>query len=327
MLALLLSSSAYRVRPSFGSSTAPEPVPEMIQTVPLFRLYLMSFDNTGLNPGFHFYTTDSTERDGLLNHGHYRGEGIAGYVFNQLVPGTVPLYRLSKTDVFMPGKYGWNATKHFYTTNKAETDKAVNSFGFKLEGIQCYVAPKDKPVPGTVALYRLYHPLSKSETGYVGINRAGDDDHFYTTNSGEKYKAVYKIQYADEGIACYVWPQPATLGDGKIPKLGPGKPVGDADSVLLKWGCTRPGVGAYNCPTIAGYEACENYRSKGEIKACSTSANQKVQAAMEKELFFVGCSRFLNRPDEFRCKTQKSFDLCETYRKNGTLKKCLQWWK
>jgi hypothetical protein len=108
------------------------------------------------------------------------------------------------------------------------------------------------------------------------------------------------------------------------PKIATGKgaPV-DADTVLLKRGCTRPAPGAYSCPTISAYEACESYRNQGVVKACATSANEKVQAAMDKLLFSVGCSRFLGRADEFTCKTQKGLDLCETYHKNGKLKKCV----
>ena len=44
MLALLVSSSAYRVGSSFGRCAAPEPVPYMVATVPLFRLYLLHTD-------------------------------------------------------------------------------------------------------------------------------------------------------------------------------------------------------------------------------------------------------------------------------------------
>lgn len=107
------------------------------------------------------------------------------------------------------------------------------------------------------------------------------------------------------------------------PKIALGKGGLDADTDLLKRGCTRPAVGSYKCPTIGGYEACETYRKSGKVQACSTSANEKVQAAMDKLLFSVGCSRFLGRPDEFLCKTQKGLDLCETYHKNGKLKKCM----
>jgi hypothetical protein len=109
----------------------------------------------------------------------------------------------------------------------------------------------------------------------------------------------------------------------KVPQIVTGKPTRDADTDLLQRGCTRPAVGTYKCPTIGGYEACETYRKIGKVQACSTSANEKVQAAMDKLLFSVGCSRFLNRPDEFLCKTQKGLDLCETYHKNGKLKKCM----
>ena len=41
------------------------------------------------------------------------------------------------------------------------------------------------------------------------------------------------------------------------------------------------------------------------------------------ELYRLGCTRFLGRPDEFLCKTPKSFNLCEAYRRNKTAKKCL----
>ena len=337
VLALLVSSSAYRVGSSSGRYAAPEPVPYVIATVPLFRLYLLHTDEyiqhpkapetVVTSPGLHFYTTDANEKSGLIKYGAYADEGIAGYVFSQSMPGTVPLYRLNKSLVDWHGR-PW-ATKHFYTTDKAEADKAVNSFGFKLEGIACYVAPPEKPLTGTVPLYRLYHSLSKHvNTGVIGHMNPGDDDHFYTTNSDEKYKATYTLQYSDEGIACYIWPQPATVAGA--PKVGIGKPPPDFDTDLLSRGCTRSGSDAYRCPTQGGYEACESYRRNGKLKTCFLSASaseQDAQKAMEGDLFKVGCNRFLDRPDEFRCKTQKALDACNIYVKKGQAKKCLPAWK
>ena len=48
---------------------------------------------------------------------------------------------------------------------------------------------------------------------------------------------------------------------------------------------------------------------------------------MEKELYSIGCKRFLDRPDEFRCVTQPALDACTVYLKNGQAKKCLKAWK
>jgi hypothetical protein len=50
-------------------------------------------------------------------------------------------------------------------------------------------------------------------------------------------------------------------------------------------------------------------------------------AAMDKDLLSVVCKSFLDRPDEFSCKTQKALDACNVYLKNGQLKKCMQSWK
>ena len=319
--------------------------PAGVPTVPLYRLFAPS-------TGIHFYTTDENRKQESLGSG-WNSEGIAAHILNQQAPGTVPLFVLLEKLRF---DHEEGNPIFGYTTSEQDKDQLLQNTGdtgcgyvktgdggvWHLDGngIAGYIASTQ--LTGTVPLYHLYHPpmfgpdeierdnpIQMANFRHFRRCRPSSYDAFYTINEAEKNKALSTYGYKFVRIEGYVWPQPATL-DGtikKTPKVGPGKPVGDADTVLLKWGCTRPASGAYNCPTIAGYEACENYLTRGDVTACSTSANQKVQAAMEKELFFIGCSRFLNRPDEFRCKTQKSFDLCETYRKNGTLKKCLQWWK
>jgi hypothetical protein len=95
------------------------------------------------------------------------------------------------------------------------------------------------------------------------------------------------------------------------------------DRDLANRGCRRNGVGYYACPTLIGYEACEVYRKSGKAKACSTTAEVVKQQAMDKDLFSVGCNRFLGRPDEFVCKTKKAVVACEAYRQKGQAKKCL----
>jgi hypothetical protein len=129
------------------------------------------------------------------------------------------------------------------------------------------------------------------------------------TNHGYKFVRI-------EG---YVWPQPTTV----MPHLSTGSTPLNADTDLLKRGCTREGIGIYNCPTVSSYAACQSYRNGGRVKMCHTSADLGKQAAMDKDLFNLGCKHFLGRPDEYLCQTPKSFDACEGYRKSGSAKKCL----
>jgi hypothetical protein len=107
------------------------------------------------------------------------------------------------------------------------------------------------------------------------------------------------------------------------PKISTKSPSVSPDSVLLKLECTRPAVDEYKCPTQRAYETCQSYLQKGSVKVCTTTVNVLVQASIDKMLFSVGCTRFLGRADEFMCKTQRGLDLCETYHKNGKLKKCV----
>jgi hypothetical protein len=109
-----------------------------------------------------------------------RREGVAGHVYPDAQPGTVPLYRWRNT---LRGD-------HFYTINPTEPDRRV----YASEGIAGYVFAQ--PVPGTVALHRLYGPR----------------EHFYTTDpEGEN---VLRRGLRSEGLACYLYP---TAVPGTIP--------------------------------------------------------------------------------------------------------------
>ncbi len=108
-----------------------------------------------------------------------RSEGIAGYVFAEERPGTVPLYRWAH-----PAD-----RSHYYTIrpNAPDRPRAVN------QGIACYVL--DHRVPDAVPLYRW-------SNGY---------DHMYTTAiDGER---ASRLGYKHRGVACYVFldPQPGTV--------------------------------------------------------------------------------------------------------------------
>ena len=101
--------------------------------------------------------------------------------------GAVPLYRA----------YSPSATDHFYTTNEAERDNAVNNLGYSAEGIAAYIFPS--ATCSSVPLYRMYSPSAT--------------DHFYTTNAAERQNAIANLGYSDEGIAGYVNPKNGSYCD------------------------------------------------------------------------------------------------------------------
>jgi len=254
--------------------------------------------------------------------GNFKNLGVIGHV-----PGGT--HQLVTSGVYMASKSDDYGERYFYTTDIDEW-KLKTSSGYQWTKVSGYIFNvSTKKVAGTLPLYRLFLERTVVPTGQFYTPKNGEDGYFYTTSEKEKNDAIaggYKYPRVMGYI--YAEPQPPASTETKnsVPQIPPGKPAPDADTDLLKRGCIRPGVGAYQCPTIGGFEACESYRQQGKVKACSTTANQKIQAAMEKELYALGCTRFLDRPDEFRCKTPKSLDLCETYRKNGKLTKCLKGW-
>ncbi|HKP46845.1 MAG TPA: hypothetical protein VJT50_09615 [Pyrinomonadaceae bacterium] len=329
-----------------GARTVLEP--QEVATVPFYRLFAHT-------TGIHFYTIDVNRKQEAMGGG-WSSEGVAAHILNQQAPGTVPLYVLVTNYRFDKERTHGDAV-FGYTTNEQERDTLLNSpytsamlggavYGgskwiLDATGIAGYIAAT--PLPGTVPLYRLYHPpdFGPDETEDHSIIAMANFSHFrrclfnaydnlYTTNEKEKASALKLHGYKFVRIEGYVWPQPTTVSmlppappKPAGPKIVPGSnPTANPDTDLLKGGCTRTGVGSYNCPTVSGYEACQAYKKNGKVQACATNADLSKQAAMDKELFSLGCTRFLGRPDEFICKTQKSFDACEVHRKNASAKRC-----
>lgn len=142
---------------------------EISRRVALFREY-------GVFCGIEYSQTELVLHFDLTR---LRSEGIAGYVFAEERPGTVPLYRwLHPAD-----------GSHYYTTrpNAPDRPRAMS------EGIACYVL--DHRVPDAVPLYRW----------------SNGADHLYTaTLDGER---ASRLGYKHRGVACYVFhdPQPGTV--------------------------------------------------------------------------------------------------------------------
>jgi hypothetical protein len=188
---------------------------QTVQTVPLYRLFYEDFQAGNTNGGSqseHFYTANKAERDSLLKNfdrstaggggffsydsfgnQHFLDEGIEGYLSPKQVPGTVPLYRLYKDPM-----------KHYYTANATEKDKAISQSGYRFLDIVGYVSAVQKP--GTTPLYRVYRATK-------GITR---DDHLYTIKEDEKFGALHKYGYVDDGITCYVWTSAVTLSTAPL---------------------------------------------------------------------------------------------------------------
>lgn len=130
----------------------------------------------------HFYTTNSIERQAVLNSGGI-DEGIAGYVFSNLVPGAVPFYRM-----ILP------SSSHFYTVNALEKQTVLNKGGVD-EAIACFVFPSQTSSE-QLPLYRAINPRPPGTPNSVG-------NHIYSMSAIE-IQQVKNIGGVDEGIACYI---------------------------------------------------------------------------------------------------------------------------
>lgn len=146
-----------------------------VGTVPLHRLRL---DNP--LAANHFYTSKESDRISAISQG-YRYEGVAGMLFPSQVVGTVPLYRL----------YSIPGTDHFYTVKDLHRQQAIKA-GYRDEGIEGYVYPTNVASEcWTTPFYRLF------AGGLI-------TDHFYTTDSVERFNAFTQNGYVDEGIEGYL---------------------------------------------------------------------------------------------------------------------------
>jgi hypothetical protein len=137
---------------------------EIVRRVALFREY-------GVFCGIEYTPNELVLHFDLTR---LRSEGIAGYVFAEAQPGTVPLYRW-----LHPGD-----RSHFYTIRPAAPDRPKAVY----EGIACHVY--DHRVEGAVPLYHWSNP----------------SDQFYTTAPDGEHAT--RLGYRPRGIACFLDHQP-----------------------------------------------------------------------------------------------------------------------
>lgn len=151
-------ADATGVAQQYGFTKSSESVPA--GSTPVYRVY-------NPNSGLHHYTTDSWERNHLLDQG-WRSEGVAFYV------------SASKTDTPVYREYNPNDGNHNFTTDWYEHDFLIK-MGWRSEGIAWYQSDN-----ATNNIYRLYNPNS--------------GEHVYTTSKWE-YDSVIKAGWRGEGIA------------------------------------------------------------------------------------------------------------------------------
>jgi hypothetical protein len=143
-----------------------------------------------------------------------------------ITPGVAPLYRL----------FNQRADDHLFTLSSAERDRAVAQFGYRSEGIACYVFSSQ--AAGTVPLYRLFNPRT--------------DDHFFTVSAAERDSAVAMHGYRYEMVACYVFGSQAA---GTVPLYRLFNPrsgghlytvsVAERDRAVAQYGHRYEGIACY----------------------------------------------------------------------------------
>ncbi|SJL11412.1 uncharacterized protein ARMOST_14815 [Armillaria ostoyae] len=154
---------------SLGVVSATENTCPTDMAIPLHRAFNKEHSD-------HFYTTKATVASG------WKLEGDAARIYDFQAPDTVLFYRM----------YSPTAVDHFYTTDEAQRNNAINNLGFNDEGIAGYIYPSTSQLCGSVPFYRMYQPTTH--------------DHFYTTNAAERDNAIKNGGYQEEHIAGYVLP-------------------------------------------------------------------------------------------------------------------------
>jgi hypothetical protein len=131
----------------------------------------------------HLYTTDLNEYNTLPGFG-WTPEGSIYRLFSTAGSyggvAAVPYYRLYNASIF---QHHWTADANEYAV--------LPSHGWTQEGIDGYVLPS--PVPGTLPLYRLFHPFGM---------------HLWTTDANERNVLASSAGWIDEGVAAFVLPLP-----------------------------------------------------------------------------------------------------------------------
>jgi hypothetical protein len=176
----------------------------------------------------HVYTTRQEESASLSESG-YRFERVVGHVLSadRDLPGTVPLYRFTRSHV----ANGHHYQDHFYSLSPTVPAEYI------AEGVCCRVWTRQVDLPK--ALVAIADPLPKERwpnasaqnVGWMVWTGGGNMRLSYSTNNGQSWSAVADVALpATEGLVTngrYTWKLPTS--------------VGGAVRVRLDW-ASRPGA-------------------------------------------------------------------------------------
>lgn len=98
------------------------------------------------------------------------------------VSGLKPIYRMYNDGTLAK-------PDHLFTYSESEVNLAVNTFGYRYEGIRFYCANAANDFSATIPLFRFWTAAGR---------------HFYTTNV-EEGNAVVAGGGKSEGVLCYIW--------------------------------------------------------------------------------------------------------------------------
>ncbi len=178
--------------------------------------------------GDHFYTLSASERNTAITSHGYKYEGVAGYLFPDQKPGTVPFYRL------------WSPTAidHFYTTSAEWRDRAAANDGYVFEGIAGYLYPNQ--AANTAPLYRSYSH--------------GAADYFYTMSAAERDSAA-KSGWGYQDVAGFMFTScpPAPEPEPQAPPDSDGDGVPD-DKDACPNEPKGPDGTADGCPKLTSFD-------------------------------------------------------------------------
>jgi hypothetical protein len=190
--------------------------------------------------------------------------GNMGYIYDGPLfytpgAGTEGVYRLQKN-----GSY-------FYTISPTERDSAINTYGYRLEGV-AFTASSTATAGAPVAIYRLSYP----PTGR----------YFYTTSTAEVDDLVANMGFRNEGVAFYTQNTTGSVYPNDVYRVahsGAGYLLtassSEKDNAILSYGFRDEGVGFQ---TRVGYstDSLPVYRLNGAHGYLLTTSLGERKAAL-----------------------------------------------
>ncbi len=184
--------------------------------VSMYRLY-------NPNSGEHFYTADSSERDGLVKEG-WKNEGV-GWIAPKT--SSAPVYRL----------YNQYGGEHHYTTDAAERESLVAA-GWTYEKVGWYSAGPDVP---RVGLYRDYNP------------NAFANNHNYTVDAKE-HATLAEVGWVPEGGGWYGLASEGSYQEGWVLEGASWRYYRSSEKVVADWVVASAPPAILGAPAPAGLQ-------------------------------------------------------------------------